>query len=129
MEIIRKGINKKKDDGTDVTYYLFPEYEIHHNRIPPNTEQKWHYHKVIEETIYVLDGELELHWVIDEQFKVTKQKIGAGEIARVGTTIHTIVNKTDQETRFMVFRLLLTGNNKRHIFSKDKHEVKPDISF
>ena len=56
MEMIRhsKGINKKKEDGTRVSYFLFPEYEIHYNELPPNTTQQWHYHEKVEEVIFAI---------------------------------------------------------------------------
>jgi hypothetical protein len=51
-----------KPEGTNVTYYLFPEYEIHINEQLPHTTQTWHHHGKIWETLYIIEGELTAQW-------------------------------------------------------------------
>lgn len=119
MQIIKKRISTVKPDGTYVTYYIFPEYEIHYNELPPKTEQQWHYHKLIEETIYIIEGELEIHWVDNAKKEI--EKVSPGDIVRVEKTQHTLLNNSDKVSKFIVFRLILSGNDKRKIIKNDKH--------
>jgi uncharacterized cupin superfamily protein len=121
MQIIKRGdgISATKPDGTGIVYYLFDEYEIHYNEIPAQTVQPWHHHNTIEEVIYVVDGELEVRWTIGGEMKTAV--VRGGDIVRAGDTSHTIVNASPAVTRFLVFRLILEGRNKRDIFKADKH--------
>ncbi|MCF8336586.1 MAG: cupin domain-containing protein [Bacteroidales bacterium] len=121
MEIIRDGITNTKEDGTIVTYYIFPEYEIHYNKMPPGVEQKWHYHDAIEETIYIIDGEIDILWKENNQFN--NQKVVPGNIVRVEKTLHTIKNSSQYNAKFIVFRMILSGTDKRDVIKKDKHII------
>ena len=46
IEILTRdeAIFRKKPDGTEVNYFLFPEFEIHINSLPGKTVQGWHKH-------------------------------------------------------------------------------------
>jgi len=120
MQIINRedGIFVKKAEGTDVTYYLFPEYEIHYNEVAPGTIQQWHHHEKIEETLFIISGEIEAHWLENgsKQIKILK----FGDIARVENTPHTFINSSNQTVKFVVFRLILDGKDKREIIKTDK---------
>lgn len=52
IEFLRENdaITIHKDNGTDVSYYIFNEFEIHMNKISPKSIQEWHYHSKIEES-------------------------------------------------------------------------------
>ena len=84
MNIIPKsdGIFVKKDEGTEVVYHLFDEFEIHHNIVPAGTKQQWHHHKVIEEALFIVDGKLEARWKEDGALKT--QIVQSGDLVRVG---------------------------------------------
>lgn len=120
MEIIKRsqGISVRKQDGTDVIYYIFLEYEIHHNEVPLNTVQQWHSHNVIEETIYLISGELEVHWF--ENGKKVFQTLYPGDIVRVENTPHTFINSSTSVATFLVIRLVLTGKDNRELIKNDK---------
>lgn len=110
-----------KNHGTAVNYYLFHEYEIHFNKMPPHTIQDWHCHQHIEEVIMVTKGNLNCLYL--ENQKIRTVKIHEKELLRVKKSIHTLSNDDDQECEFIVFRLILTHKNKRKFFVEDKIEV------
>lgn len=121
MEIIRgnQGIYVEKEEGTNVTYYIFPEYELHYNEIRPGTIQQWHHHDVIEETLFIITGEIEAHWL--ENGNKTFDTVRKGDVIRVENTPHTFINNSDEIVRLLVFRLILQGGDKRETIKNDKH--------
>ena len=121
MEIIRKsqGIKAKKPEGTEVIYYIFPEYEIHFNIIAGNSIQNWHHHNIIEEVIYVISGTVEFQWI--ENKKKMSQTLYPGDIVRVGNDPHTLVNSAKFPATFIVMRLVPTGRDNRDIIKNDKN--------
>ena len=66
------AITVTKDDGTKVSYYIFPEFEVHANTIAAGTIQNWHYHKSIEEIIFVTSGQIEVLWLDNNKQKLQK---------------------------------------------------------
>jgi uncharacterized RmlC-like cupin family protein len=108
----------KKDNGTDVNYYIFDEYEIHLNTIAPGSVQEWHYHTKIEESILVIKGKLYCKWIEDDMEK--SRYIYPGELVRVMKSVHTFENDTDEPVEFTVFRFAPTGENKRELIKNDK---------
>jgi len=114
-------ITMHKDNGTDVSYYIFNEFEIHINRISPKSIQEWHYHLNIEETLLIIKGELTCRWL--EFGEERSKKISANEIVRVGNSAHTFENETDEEVEFVVFRFVPEGMDKREIIKNDKFIV------
>jgi quercetin dioxygenase-like cupin family protein len=62
---VQDAIHVKKENGTDVSYYIFDEFEIHLNIIAPKSIQEWHFHSQIEETILVTKGNLCCKWLED----------------------------------------------------------------
>jgi uncharacterized RmlC-like cupin family protein len=121
MKIIspKEGIFKKKEDGTEVIYHIFPEFEIHQNEIPSKTTQVWHHHKIIEEVICILSGEIEIHW--KENNKSFSQIVKKGDIIRVEDTPHTFINSSNEKCIFIVFRFVPSGTDKREIIKNDKY--------
>lgn len=119
---LKDSINLTKENGTAVNYYLFDEYEIHINNIPPNTTQEWHKHSVIEEVILVTKGELVLSW-LENGIKRYK-KIYENQLVQVKQSIHTFSNKGNFNTTFIVFRLVLDGKDKRDIIKVDKEIIE-----
>jgi mannose-6-phosphate isomerase-like protein (cupin superfamily) len=120
IQFLRKNdaITIHKDNGTDVSYYIFNEFEIHMNKISPKSIQEWHYHSKIEESLMIIKGELTCRWL--EYDKEKSKKITANEIVRVGNSTHTFENETDEEVAFIVFRFVPSGMDKREIIKNDK---------
>lgn len=112
------AIKVHKDNGTDVSYYIFNEFEIHINKIAPKSIQEWHYHSKIEETLMVIKGKLTCRWLEDSEER--SKKIIENEIVRVGNSTHTFENETDEEVQFIVFRFVPEGLDKREIIKNDK---------
>ncbi len=121
MQVIPRehGIFVRKPEGTCVTYYIFPEYELHHNILAPGAVQPWHHHRLIEETLLVTSGQLEARWLADGVMR--SRVLHAGDIARVEDTPHTFVNASTEPATFLVARLILTGHDKRELIRNDKY--------
>jgi uncharacterized cupin superfamily protein len=111
-----------KGNGTKVNYRIFPEFEVHSNTIEPNTEQEWHHHTKIEETIYVTEGELTALWLDGETRHEEILKVG--DVIRVGASVHTFANYTQQPASFVVFRFVPDGTDKREIIKNDRYADK-----
>ena len=107
-----------KDNQTEVNYFIFSEYEIHLNKIPPNSIQEWHFHTNIEEVIVVTKGILTCKWLDGENEHTTF--IHKNEMVRVKNSIHTFGNDTNDVAEFIVFRLVLDGKDKRELIKGDK---------
>lgn len=122
MQILSRqdGIYVKKDEGTEVVYHLFHEYEIHYNEVPADTIQHWHHHKKVEETLYIISGQLEAHWK-DENSKEFSQIVSTGNLVRVENTPHTFINNSKDKCVFLVFRFVPMGIDNREVMKNDKH--------
>lgn len=122
MQILSRqdGIFVKKDEGTEVVYHLFPEYEIHYNEVPAGTVQHWHHHQKVEETLYIISGELEAYWR-DENGQKFSQVVKAGDLVRVEKTPHTFINSSKNKCIFLVFRFVPTGVDNREVMKNDKY--------
>ena len=121
MQLIRKkdSILRKRDDLTQINSYLFDEYEIHYNELPPHAKQGWHSHDKIEEVLLVLDGQLNILYLKDNQEQ--KEILECGDLVRFEKTMHTIENTINQTSKFLVFKLILDGKKKTDIFVSDKN--------
>lgn len=115
------GIYVKKDNGTEVTYYLFPEFEVHLNRIPPHSVQEWHYHSHIEEVLVIQKGVLTCRHL--EAGEVIEGSLKAGQLVRVGQSVHTFANETDDWAEFTVYRMVPEGVDKSAVIKQDKTVV------
>lgn len=120
MKIISldQGIFKKKEDGTEVVYQIFPEFEIHYNTLPVKTEQIWHHHQIIKEIICLTSGEMEVFW--KENGKIVSTLVKTGSTIDVENTSHTFKNNSKKECRFVVFRFVPSFKDNREIIKNDK---------
>lgn len=116
------SIHVVKDNQTEVNYFIFSEYEIHLNKIPPNSIQEWHFHTNIEEIIVVTKGILTCKWLDGENEHTTS--IHKNEMVQVKNSIHTFGNNTNDDVEFIVFRLVLDGKDKRELIKNDKTIVE-----
>ncbi len=121
MKIISKSqsVHVDKEEGSSVDYYIFPEYEIHYNEIKPGTVQSWHHHTKITETLFVMEGEIEAHW-IDEQGQKMMKVVTAGDVVEVEDTPHNFVNSSQNTVKFVVFRFAHTGEDNHELIKNDK---------
>jgi uncharacterized cupin superfamily protein len=120
VDILTKinAISVVKENKTNVDYFIFDEFEIHLNKIPPHSKQEWHKHEIIEEILVVTDGQVVIRWKEDEA--IINRSLSKDSIARVKNSTHTIENITDNWAEFTVFRMIPTGNVKREIIKNDK---------
>lgn len=129
MEITRQqeAIFLDKGNGTSVHYYIYPEYEIHHNEVLGHTVQQWHHHEVIEETLYIVSGQLRAFWA--EGDIARSETLNPGDIIRVGKIPHTFANLADEKVIFLVFRIVPDGTDKRQTIKSDKVVDTPPSSW
>jgi quercetin dioxygenase-like cupin family protein len=121
MKIISKtqAIHVDKKEGSSVDYYIFPEYEVHYNEIKPGTVQPWHHHNQISETLFVIEGEIEAHWV-DRNGQKQQKIVQPGDVIEVENTSHTFINSSNSIVKFVVFRFVPDGKDKSQIIKNDK---------
>ena len=103
------AITVQKPNGTHVNYHIFEESEIHLNRITPGSVQEWHYHTRIDECLLITKGVLTCRWLED-----------GAEIVRVGSSVHTFANESEEDVEFVVFRFVPDGRDKRETIKSDK---------
>lgn len=120
---ISEAITVIKDDGTKVSYFIFPEFEIHANTLVAHTVQGWHYHKHIEEIIFMTHGEIEVRW-LDTHKKPTAKTLHEGDVCRLGRSIHTLANVSDQTANFVVYRLVPLEKNQHAFIKADRYPVE-----
>jgi uncharacterized cupin superfamily protein len=108
----------KKPEGTEVGYYLFDEYEVHFNEQVPGSTQTWHRHEKVWEVLFILEGELTAKW--KDRGKVREQVVKKGDLVEAGRSRHTFVNHTDEVVKFLVLKMVLSGENYRELFKVDK---------
>ena len=120
MRIITKDIAicKEKPEGTKIWYYLFSEYEIHYNEQPAHSIQVWHKHNVVNETIFIIKGELVAMWT--EKGEQKEKIVCAGDLVLVDDSDHTFENRTNYTTKFLALKNVLSGKDKSEIFKNDK---------
>lgn len=124
-EIISESdaITVTKDDGTQVSYYIFPEFEVHANTIVAGTVQNWHYHKAIEEIIFVTSGQIEALWLDENKHKSSKT-LNPGDLCRLGSSVHNIANNTKETATFLVYRYIPTGKNQHTLIKGDRYPAE-----
>ncbi|WP_025869180.1 cupin domain-containing protein [Enterococcus crotali] len=122
IEIMTKNdsIFAKKEDGTNVNYYIFPEFEIHLNLVPGNTTQEWHTHQSIEEILVITDGQIRVETIADG--KKSHKDCQKGDVIRMNSSLHRILNLQNIEATFAVFRFVPQGMDNREIIKNDKIE-------
>ncbi|MGC6174926.1 cupin domain-containing protein [Lacrimispora sp. 38-1] len=115
------SIYVEKENRTKVNYFIFDEYEIHLNTLPPHSIQEWHRHRKIEEVIFVISGKLKILWKEAEQTEC--RVVSENSIVRVKDSIHTLENDSDEDVRFLVYRMVPDGVDKRSIIKNDKELI------
>ncbi len=120
MKIIhaKDAVQVSKSEGTNVTYFLLPEYEVHYNEQIPNSTQTWHHHEKIWETLYIIEGELTAKW--KENGQERSEIVKAGDLIESERTTHTFTNHTDKVVKFLVIKQVLSGEDKRKLLKTDK---------
>jgi quercetin dioxygenase-like cupin family protein len=112
------SIYVEKENQTKVNYFIFDEYEIHLNTLPPHAIQEWHRHHKIEEVIFVISGKLKILWKEEEQTE--SRIVSENSIVRLKNSIHTLENDSDQDVRFLVYRMVPDGIDKKNMIKNDK---------
>lgn len=121
MYDLEDAIFCEKENKTKVHYFLFDEYEVHYNVLPPKSIQEWHKHTKIEETIFVLSGEFLMKWKQKDEIKT--RTVSKNMLIRVKNSVHTLENPYNKEAVFIVFRMVADGKNKREIIKNDKEII------
>jgi uncharacterized cupin superfamily protein len=119
-----QAIGRKREDGTSVFYYIFKEYEVHYGELQPGVVQPWHHHQKITEALYIIEGQVALHYFADGK-KVVKT-VTKGDLVEVEDTPHTFVNVYDKVCRMIAFRFVPTGKDQRQVIKNDK-VVHPEL--
>lgn len=107
-----------KPEGTEVTYYMFHDYELMYNDQAPHTTQTWHHHEKIWETLYMIEGELIALWRQDGEEK--RQVLKPGDLVETERTPHTFSNETDEVARFIVIKRMPSQEDYSETFKTDK---------
>lgn len=115
------SIYVEKENHTKVNYFIFDEYEIHLNTLPPHSIQEWHKHHNIEEVIFIISGKLKILWKEGEQTE--SRIVSENSIVRVKNSIHTLENESNEDVRFLVYRMVPDGVDKRNIIKNDKELI------
>lgn len=120
MKIIhpKDTIQVSKPEGTNVTYFLLPEYEVHYNEQIPNSIQTWHHHEKIWETLYIIDGELTAKW--RENGQERQEIVKTGDLIESERSAHTFENHSGKIVKFLVIKQVLNGENKKELLKTDK---------
>lgn len=113
-----QAISQIRDDGTNINYYIFDEYEIHAAILPVGIKQPWHHHTKQSEVIYVISGQIQFHYFDGQQKQI--MVLHPGEVVEVEDTPHTFSNPFDQPCQMMAFRFIPTGKKTQHIIKSDK---------
>lgn len=115
------SIYVEKENHTKVNYFIFDEYEIHLNSLPPHSIQEWHKNNSIEEVIFVISGKLKILWKEAEQTEC--RIVSENSIVRVKNSIYTLENDFDEDVRLLVYRMVPDGVDKRNIIKNDKEII------
>lgn len=118
-----EAITVTKDDDTKVSYYIFPEFEVHANTIVAGTVQNWHFHKAIEEIIFVTSGQIDVLW-LDENKQKASKTLGVGDLCRLGNSVHNVANVTNETATFLVYRYIPTGKNQHALIKGDRYPAE-----
>lgn len=112
------AISVTKPSGTQVAYYLYPEFEIHANTLPAATVQDWHQHVQLDETIIVTSGELTVEYL--ENDSIHSHVVKENDVLRVKKSIHRLSNQSVEPAKFIVFRFVPTGQDQSELMKHDK---------
>lgn len=119
---IKDSIYAEKANGTNVNYFIFPEFEIHLNVVKPHSVQEWHYHSIVDENILVTRGKLLCRYLKNGEEQL--RYVNKNEVIRVLNSVHTFENDTDEDVEFVVFRFIPKGTDDREQIKNDKTIVR-----
>ncbi|WP_367006048.1 cupin domain-containing protein [Streptococcus sp. ZY19097] len=114
----KEALSVVKENGTEVHYFLYPEFEVHTNKIPAGSIQDWHRHRQIEEVIVVTSGKISVETIENE--KIETREVNQGDVLRVKNSIHRLVNRNRESASFIVFRFVPQGIDQADIIKNDK---------
>ncbi len=127
IDITRQAsaISVTKSSGTQVDYYLYPEFEIHVNILPTGVVQDWHKHQQLDENIIVTSGEITVEYL--ENGHVSSQTVQENDVLRVKRSIHRLLNQSSEPAQFIVFRFVPTGQKQSELMKQDKVDCENEI--
>ena len=127
IEITRQtsAISVTKSSGTQVAYYLYPEFEIHVNILPAGVVQDWHKHVQLDENVIVTSGEITVEYM--ENGHVSSQIVQENDVLRVKRSIHRLLNQSSEPAQFIVFRFISTGQDQSEQMKQDKVDCENEI--
>ena len=127
IEIARQtwAISVTKSSGTQVAYYLYPEFEIHVNILPAGVVQDWHKHVQLDENVIVTSGEITVEYM--ENGHVSSQIVQENDVLRVKRSIHRLLNQSSEPAQFIVFRFVPTSQEQSELMKQDKVDCENEI--
>lgn len=127
IDITRQAsaISVTKSSGTQVDYYLYPEFEIHVNILPTGVVQDWYKHQQLDENIIVTSGEITVEYL--ENGHVSSQTVQENDVLRVKRSINRLLNQSSEPAQFIVFRFVPTGQEQSELMKQDKVDCENEI--
>lgn len=126
MQVTKRtdSIQVTRADKSQINYYIFDEYEVHYGEIKPGVKQPWHSHQLISETLFIIEGKIELHYLEDQKKQI--KVVTPGDLIRVQDTPHTFINPFGQTCKMIGFRFIPEGKFKQDQIKKDK-KLYPEL--
>lgn len=118
----KEALSRVKKNGTEVQYFLYPEFEVHTNKIPSGSIQDWHRHQQVEEVIVVTSGKISIETI--ENATLERAEVKQGDVLRVKNSIHRLVNRNRTSASFIVFRFVPQGVSQADIIKNDKRDCE-----
>ncbi|QQR53057.1 cupin domain-containing protein [bacterium] len=109
---------REKPEGDKTYYYLFDDYEVMMTEQPPHSEQAWHHHEIIWETIYIVEGELRVLWREGDEEK--SRMVYAGDLLETEQSSHTFRNESASVVKLMAIKHIRSDQNYHEVFKSDK---------
>ena len=113
------AIHHNRPEGIKAMYHLFKEYHFVYAEQPPHTTQPWHHHKIIHESLFIIDGELLLKW--KEGNELRQQIVRSGDLIETENTSHSFTNQNDGVVRYIVIKQVLSGEDKVEVLERDRY--------
>ncbi|MCB5955634.1 cupin domain-containing protein [Enterococcus sp. CWB-B31] len=118
IQKLQDSIFVKKEEGTEVNYFLYPEFEVHKNVLPSRAIQEWHAHTVVEEVIVGIEGIFHVESVENQRISILE--VNKGDVVRVNNSIHRLTNRNNEAAEFLVFRFVKTDEDQSEMIKQDK---------
>jgi mannose-6-phosphate isomerase-like protein (cupin superfamily) len=114
----QEAISVRRKDKTNISYYLFGEYEVHDGLLPHGAIQPWHHHDLINETLFIAEGKAMLHYLHNN--KKLQRIVTSGDMIQVENTPHTFSNPFPKTCRIIAFRFIPQGLDHSVLIKNDK---------